>query len=114
MAKLNMSEISTNGNPFADEFGVGEEDFRTLDSIVDKPVDIIAVEPFENDKGPGVFVLFRMDGTYRYVCTHSVTLTSKLTSQAVRDVLAQEENYIECTFIKRKSTKSDRYVYDAI
>ena len=112
---FSMKELNTTtSNPF-EKYGVEDKDYITLDNILDVPVNVYAVKAFENDKGPGVFLLIRRiegDG-FKYVCTHSITITSKFTSDKVKDILEEDNGQvIGGMFIKRKSKKSDRMVYD--
>ena len=112
---VSMKELSTATNPFED-YGVEDKDYIALDDIVGIPVNVYAVKAFENDKGAGVFMLIK--GTeagddFKYVCTHSITVTSKFTSDRVKEVLAENSGQvIGGMFVKRKSKKSDRMVYD--
>lgn len=117
MSKIfSMKELSTTttNNPF-EAYGVEDKDYITLDNILDVPVNVYAVKAFENDKGPGVFLLIkRIEGDdFKYVCTHSITITSKFTTDKVKEVLAEDSGQvIGGMFIQRKSKKSDRMVYD--
>ena len=118
MSKIfSMKELSTTttNNPF-EMFGVEDKDYVTLDSILNVPVNVYAVKAFENDKGPGVFMLIsgvEAGDDYKYVCTHSITITSKFTTDKVKEVLAEDSGQvIGGMFIERKSKKSDRMVYD--
>ena len=112
-----MKELNTTttNNPF-EKYGVEDKDYVTLDDILNIPVNVYAVKSFENDKGPGVFLLINgVEDTYdfKYVCTHSITITSKFTSDKVKEVLAEDSGQvIGGMFIQRKSKKSDRTVYD--
>ena len=113
---ISMKELNTTTNNPFEMFGVEDKDYVALDSILNVPVNVYAVKAFENDKGPGVFMLIH--GTeagddFKYVCTHSITITSKFTSDKVKEVLAEDNGQvIGGMFVKRKSKKSDRMVYD--
>jgi hypothetical protein len=118
MSKIfSMKELNTTttNNPF-EMFGVEDKDYVTLDDILNIPVDVYAIKAFENDKGPGVFLLINgieARDDYKYVCTHSITITSKFTTDKVNEVLAEGSGQaIRGMFIQRKSKKSDRMVYD--
>lgn len=111
---ISMCELRTNKCPFED-YGCDETDYIPIDSILDTHVTIHALREFENDKGPGVYVLVYTNGAFKYICTHSITIVSKLTSENVKNILRDDsEDSIQCVFTKRKSQKSDRYVYDVI
>ena len=109
---IDMGTLKNTACPFED-YGCDAEDYVPLDTVVGKEVMIYAVKEFENDKGPGVYVLLNFDKQFKYICTHSITITAKLTSDAVKDVLKDDtDDCIRGTFIRRKSQKSDRMVYD--
>ena len=111
----NIIEIGTlyeNTCPFED-YGCGSEDFLSLEDALGKDMLIHAVKAFENDKGPGVYILVYTDGRFRYLCTHSVTITAKLTTDKVKEILSDDtDDTIRVRFVRRKSKKSDRMVYD--
>lgn len=117
MSKIfSMKELNTTTtNPF-EEYGVTDKDYVTIDDILDTPVNVYAVKAFENDKGPGVFLLItgiKEEDYNKYVCTHSITITTKFTTDKVKEVLAEDSGQaIGGMFVKRKSKKSDRMVYD--
>ena len=121
---FSMKELSTTTtNPF-EAYGVEDKDYVSLDDILNTPINVYAVKAFENDKGPGVFllikgifeaggVIFEAGDDFKYVCTHSITITTKFTSDKVKEVLAEDSGQvIGGMFIRRKSKKSDRMVYD--
>ena len=111
---ISMCELKTNKCPFED-YGCDETDYVPIDAILDQKVTIHAIREFENDKGLGVYVLVYTNGAFKYICTHSITITTKLTSENVKNILRDDsDDAIECVFTKRKSQKSDRLVYDVI
>ena len=111
----NIIEIGTlyeNTCPFED-YGCESEDFLSLEEALGKDMLIHAVKAFENDKGPGVYILVYTEGRFRYLCTHSVTITAKLTTDKVKEILSDDtDDTIKVRFVRRKSKKSDRMGYD--
>lgn len=112
---INMKDLTMTDGPFED-YGVGSDAYVPIDDVLNRELNVYAVKEFENDKGAGVFILVKEPmGDFRYICTHSVTITSKFTSKQVKEALAQNNaTVIAGRFIKRKSQKSDRMVYDFI
>lgn len=104
---ISISEL-TQSRPFDEE-----SEYITLDEVLDKALILKDVKEFENDKGPGVFALLAVDGETRHICTHSMGLVSKLSCDEVTTALAMGQD-ISCRIIQRKSTKSDRMVYDIV
>ena len=113
---VSIKELNTTTNTPFEEYGVKDTDYVTLDSILNVPVNVYAVKAFENDKGPGVFMLIigtEAEDDFKYVCTHSITITAKFTTNKVKEVLAEDSGQIiGGMFVKRKSKKSDKMVYD--
>ena len=63
-------------NPFD---GVEQDQHITLEDLLDKEFTIIDIHAFESaKKGAGVYALIVVDGSERYICTHSIGLTEKL------------------------------------
>ena len=109
---IEIGTLYENNCPFED-YGCDSEDFITLENVLGKDVLVHAVKEFENDKGPGVYVLIYTDVRFRYICTHSVTITAKLTTDKVKEILRNDtDDTIKVRFVRRKSKKSDRMVYD--
>ena len=107
-----ITEFRESSNPFKESYGV--ETFVPLDDVLGREIDIYDVERFENQNGPGVYILAKepvvgKDGDFFYMCTHSVGITETLSQDKVKEALAKEP--IRATIIKRKSQKSDRMVY---
>lgn len=72
---LNIGDLLVQ-NPFD---GVEQDQHIQIDEMLDKSFTILDIEPFESvKKGPGVYVLIDLDGDIRYICTHAISLTSKL------------------------------------
>lgn len=107
-----ITDLRENSNPFMEEYGV--EDYRPMDDVLDKEIDIYAIKAFENQNGAGVYILAKepkagLDGDFFYMCTHSLGITGILTQPKVIETLEKEP--IRATITKRKSKKSDRLVY---
>lgn len=97
--------------PFID---IGITKFMPIEDVLNVPVSIIAVDHYENDKGPGVAVaIYHPKHGECYINTHAVGIVNILKKEAVLKVLESNdaEDVIEGTFVKRKSQKSDRMVY---
>ena len=72
---LDISELLST-NPFE---GVEQDQHITLEDILDKEFMILDIHAFESTKkGAGVYALIVVDGSERYICTHSIGLTEKL------------------------------------
>ena len=72
---LDISELLST-NPFD---GVEQDQHITLEDILDKEFMILDIHSFESaKKGAGVYALIVVDGSERYICTHSIGLTEKL------------------------------------
>ena len=109
MANLNISELKTKDCPFADQ-GVKNTDFVELDSILDRPIEIIDYHLFENDKGPGVSVLIKLNGKDQYITTHAVNIVKTFQNPRVQAMLETET--LDAVIVLRQSKKSSRMVYD--
>lgn len=98
------------------EPGVFDEyDYMDLASALDKNLVIEEVKPFENDKGPGVFILAGIEGDDRLykLCTHSLAITNLLTRPTVLQALA-DGDVIKCKLVQKKSSKTGRLMYTLI
>ena len=107
-----ITDYMESSNPFKETYGV--EEYVPLEDVLDRDIDIYAVERFENQNGPGVYILAKepvtgKDGDFFYLCTHSVGITETLSQDKV--IAALEKEPIRATIVKRKSKKSDRMVY---
>ena len=72
---IDISELLST-NPFD---GVEQDQHITLEDLLDKEFTIIDIHAFESaKKGAGVYALIVVDGSERYICTHSIGLTEKL------------------------------------
>lgn len=92
-----------------------EYEYMDLASAMDRDMVIHSVKPFENDKGPGVFILAGFDGDdnlYK-LCTHSLAITNLLNRQTVLNALA-DGDVIKCRLVQKKSSKTGRQMYTLI
>ena len=87
-----------------------DSEYRSIDSILDKTINVLETKFFENDKGEGAFILCDDGHDIFHLCTHSVGLVGVLKNEKVQEMLAQEQP-LQARIVKRKSTKSDRMVY---
>ena len=72
---LDISELLST-NPFD---GVEQDQHITLEDLLDKEFMILDIHAFDSaKKGAGVYALINIDGSERYICTHSIGLTEKL------------------------------------
>lgn len=107
-----ITDYMESSNPFKETYDVDE--YVPLEDILDREIDIYDVERFENQNGPGVYILAKepktgVDGDFFYLCTHSVGITETLCQEKVMAGLTKEP--IRARITKRKSKKSDRMVY---
>lgn len=107
-----IGDIKESNNPFKADYGV--EDYRSMEEMVGKTIDIYGAERFENMNGPGIYILAKepvtgKDGDFFYMCTHSIGITETLGTEKVKAVLENEP--IRAKIVKRKSQTSDRQVY---
>ena len=107
-----IGDIRESNNPFKADYGV--EEYRSLEEMVGRTIDIYGAERFENMNGPGVYILAKetekdISGDFFYMCTHSIGITETLGTEKVRAILANEP--IRAKIVKRKSQTSDRQVY---
>ena len=92
MAKI--SEFSTTA-PY-------EAEYIEVNDILGKPIKILGVTVFSNNKGPGAHALIELDGKQYRICTHGVVLTDRLSRAEVLDALKTES--IECKIVKVSSS----------
>lgn len=104
----NWNDIKDNEN---NGFYDGAE-FIDIKETVGKLMTVVAVTPFENDKGPGVAALVYFDGEEdgRKLVTHSIGVTKTLSSE---EFLGAVEKYgeVSLTVKEGKSKKSGKYFY---
>ena len=93
----------------AQPFDVDSE-YKSIDSILDKDINVLETKFFENDKGEGAYVLCDDGHDIFHICTHSIGLVGVLKNDKVQEMLAQEQP-LQAKIVKRKSMKSDRMVY---
>ena len=87
-----------------------DSEYKSIDDVLGKNINIIETKFFENDKGEGAFILCDDGHDMFHLCTHSIGLIGLLKNDKVQEMLEQGQP-LQGTIIKRKSTKSDRMVY---
>ena len=87
-----------------------DSEYKSIDSILDKDINVLETKFFENDKGEGAFVLCDDGHDIFHICTHSIGLVGVLKNEKVQEMIAQGQP-LKAKIIKRKSMKSDRMVY---
>lgn len=87
-----------------------DSEYRSIDSILDKDINVLETKFFENDKGEGAFVLCDDGHDIFHLCTHSIGLVGVLKNEKVQEMLGQGQP-LKAKIVKRKSMKSDRMVY---
>lgn len=87
-----------------------DSEYRSIDNVLGKDINVIDTRFFENDKGEGAFILCDDGHDMFHLCTHSVGLVGVLKNEKVQGMIAQGQPLQAC-IVKRKSTKSDRMVY---
>ena len=87
-----------------------DSEYKSIDSILDKTINVLETKFFENDKGEGAFILCDDGHDIFHLCTHSVGLIGVLKNEKVQEMIGQGQP-LQARIVKRKSTKSDRMVY---
>ena len=87
-----------------------DSEYKSIDDVLGKNINIIETKFFENDKGEGAFILCDDGHDMFHLCTHSIGLVGTLKNPKVREVL-DTGDIIATKIVQRKSTKSDRLVY---
>ena len=100
-----LGEIIGAGEAPFEYMGITDDMYMELNALKDKTIEVVDVKPFENDKGPGVYIAFTLDGKYAYTTTHAVGLVGLFTRDEVVGVLAREENIV-CTIRQKVSKKT--------
>ena len=102
-----MKIADTYEQPFPDE-DLSEEDYIGIKDLVGmkKTIEILNAKNFENDKGPGIYILFRFKGEkdLHNTTTHSINVINILNKDKVVDALADGEP-LECDVVERPSKK---------
>lgn len=97
MAKI--SEFKA-GNPFP------EAEYVELMNIIDVPLTIRGIVPFNNKKGDGVHILVEdEDGAMLRICTHGGAVTDLLSGDDII-ATAEKEGIGPMKFVKRKSEQT--------
>lgn len=114
-----MKIEDTYEKPFPDT-ELTEEDFVPIESIVGREIEIHETKTYENDRGPGIYILFRFATNkkdpepYKYTATHSINLCSILTKDMVVEAL-NSGDCLECKLVKRPSKRDgSKTVYTLI
>ena len=87
-----------------------DSEYKSIDSILDKDINVLETKFFENDKGEGAFILCDDGHDIFHLCTHSIGLVGVLKNEKVQEMLGQGQP-LKAKIVKRKSTKTDRMVY---
>ena len=108
---LNIADFKPKSEP---PFGLTENDFVEIGSLIGERITVSGVKAFENDSGPGVFLRFcyEEDGVVRYTTTHAVNLV-KIFGNADLIALLEEGEMLPVKIVKRPSTKdAKKTVFD--
>lgn len=101
MATIVMSEMLSKA-PFED---LDEESFVAINDMVGVPVEFLDVKDFENDKGPGLYLMFRDEKGIGYTTTHSTALINIFAKPEIRGALDRGDS-LTGTIVQRKSKKT--------
>lgn len=100
-----MKIEDTYEQPFPDD-DLSDEDYIGIKELaaMKKKIEIIKTKDFENQKGPGIYLLFRFKGEkdLHNTTTHSQNIIAICNRDKVVDALA-DGDYLECTVIERPS-----------
>lgn len=101
---LNLEDFKPKSKP---PFEMEEADFVDPTSLIGTKILIRNVEYFENQKGPGMYILFNYenDATDHYTTTHAGGIIRILNNEDLR-ILLKEGNILPAT-INRRSSKND-------
>lgn len=103
-----MSELLGYEAPFED-LGIGNDQYMSLSDLEGTKVSFISAKAFENDKGPGVYIAFRIGDAYGYTTTHSKPLMDVFTSQGVLEAFAKGDEIVGT--LKQKVSRKSGYKY---
>lgn len=102
-----MKMADTYEQPFPDE-DLTEEDYIGIKELVmmKKTVEILDFKNFENDKGPGIYILFRFKGEEELhnTTTHSINIITILNKEKVTAAI-ENNDPLECDIVERPSKK---------
>lgn len=88
-----------------------EYEYIALDDILDAPMYLVDVTPYENKNGPGVAGLITDgQGSFVKIVTHSKVLVATFTNQKTADTLASG-SAVKFTVYKKKSSTSGMTMY---
>lgn len=102
---MDMSAFQNSTAPFED---YPEAAHKRLEDIENIRLSVLDFKVFENDKGPGVFVLLGDDNGLKYICTHSSAVVKAFDNEDLRNALATEQVFATFT---RKVGKTGRYYW---
>lgn len=106
---LNIADFKPKSEP---PFGLAENDFIEIGSLIGEKITVTGVKTFENDSGPGVFLRFAQDGVLYYTTTHAVNLV-KIFGNSDLVALIEGGETVDVKIIKRPSTKdAKKTVFD--
>lgn len=110
---LSIEDFYETAIPFPD-YDLGKDAYLPIDEAVNRMVTVHDVQTFENDKGEGIYLLVHLDGQFRYICTHSISLCKTFGTQKVREAL-DNGVCIGCVISRVESrTTKGRMVYKAM
>lgn len=101
MATIVMSEMLSKA-PFED---LDEESFVAVNDLVGVPLEFIEVKDFENDKGPGLYLMFKDERGLGYTTTHSTALINIFARPEIRSAFERGDS-LTGTIVQRKSKKT--------
>lgn len=106
MSKLVKTESEA---PF-ENLGITEDQFMSIDEMVNKPITIIAYKNYIKDESDGVFIAFEYGGDLRYVATHAVAIVKTFQDEDIQKILDDGEP-IQAKIIQKKSKKTGRMYF---
>ena len=109
----NMKVADAYERPFPDA-ELTEDDFIAIEELIGKEIEITDTKEYENDKGPGIYILFKIGKDVGYTATHSINIIAILTKPKIVEALENGDT-LECTVQKRPSKKDkSKTVYTLI
>lgn len=102
---LNIKDFKKDNQP---PFDLTEEDYVSAETLIGKVIDISGIIDFENDKGPGVYLLFTFPGedAKHYTTTHAGGILRTLDNADLRSLIEDGE-VLEAT-VNRRPSKKDK------
>lgn len=109
MSIINLSDCITT-IPFEDH---PEATHVSVKDLLNKQIFVYDINSFENDKGKGIYLLFRFQNddadAWHTTCTHSSGIMNVMSNSKVIEAL--EEGAIACTVVQKKSLNSGNFYY---